>query len=537
MIWLLTSLGVLLLFLTTGLLAVRIQEMTGAEHSGTSESSILLGNKDALESKFVTIKDKDENEWALTTETIDLFQSTYRDASGEVVAQSSDGSKIIAPGTSGTYRFSVKNTGTTQLEYKLWLEKAFQATVDSGETVTLPVQVRLSSGSSESNTWLLGSSETDWVEATALKEIESDEAIQESAAQAIAENAEATADPQSPVTGTLDANEVISYTLEWQWPYESETDENDLLLSSSEDAEFTLKLIVAAEAEEPIVVPGGTDGQEPEPSTETPETEAPGTSTTNPETEAPGTSTSNPESEAPEPSTSNQAGEESQTNAGDSETEEDANSAEPKDTEVDKRDVDEKLELTSDEEQKGRHRFPWGWIIGLILGLLFLFWFIILLWRRITIDGYLCDENGKPMEGYQLVLEQSGLHMTKEAEVDEEGYFKIRRIPLGKKSLILEDEDGNELARNDLKLKRKGKLRIDDFLQIGEKKEDDGEKVYTEFDMRYRITGFEIYLHRHATSNRMEIEFDRWIARTWFKKKYTPDEEKKEQSSEGAGMR
>jgi hypothetical protein len=168
------------------------------------------------------------------------------------------------------------------------------------------------------------------------------------------------------------------------------------------------------------------------------------------------------------------------------------------------------------------HHFPWGWLLGL------LFLILIILWRRITITGYLQDENGEYMEGYVLRLEQKRFHKTKEAEVDEDGWFKIRRIPLGKKTLILKDKDDNEIARNELRLKRKGKLRIDDFLEIGEKKEDDGEKVYTEIDMRYRITGFEIYLHQRSTSERMEIETDRWIAHTWFGKKYEPEEDEDE---------
>jgi hypothetical protein len=300
-------------------------------------------------------------------------------------------------------------------------------------------------------------------------------------------------------------------------------------LGNSEDAELTLKLIVAAEADEPIVVPAESESPNPGDETTPPETETPGTSTPAPETETPDSSTAEPEEE------------ETTTPADGSENDEPAATEEPAndgldDVKPDEEDKTQKDERDLDDEPTG-NRHPWNWIPwGVLAGLLFLFWFLILLWRRITIDGYLYDETGKPMEGYQLVLEQSGLHKTKESEVDEEGYFKIRRIPLGKKSLVLEDEDGNELARNELKLKRKGKLRIDDFLQIQEKTEDDGKKIYTEFDMRYRITGFEIYLHRNP-STRMEIEFDRWIARTWFKKTYTPDEDEKKQTSAGAGMR
>jgi hypothetical protein len=506
-IWLLTSLGVLLLFLTTGLLAVRLQEMTGAEHTGTSEvTNILLGNTDALDPKFMVIKDKDENEWSLTTETIDLFQSSYENANGEVTVKSGEEDKVIAPGTSGTYSFSVENTGSTPLDYQLWLEKAFQVTGADGETVTLPVQVRLSSGSSESKTWLLGSSETVWVDASALKEIESDEAIQERASEAISENAEASADPQSPVTGTLDANESISYTLEWQWPYEMDADANDILLGNSEDTELTVKLIIAAEAEEPPADPiiaaepsAPPETEMPDITTESPQPETPDIITESPQPETPDITTESPQPETPDTTTVSPQPETPKT-TGSSEI---------------------KTPKTGDDT-----RFPWGWILGLIQGPIVLFLFLFLLWRRIAISGYLWDDAERPMEGCRLVLERSGLHKTKEVKVDEEGHFEIRWVPLGRNSLTLKDKDGNILARNELKLKRRGKLHMDEFLQIGEKKADDGKQVYTEFDVRYRITDFEIYLHRHTTSGRMEIELDRWVAGTWFSKKYTPNEEK-----------
>jgi hypothetical protein len=520
-IWLLIVLGVMLLFLSTGLLAVRLKAMTGAEQTVTGDTDdITLDNTITLPSQYVTMNDADGSEWSLTTKTVDLFRSSYYDENGVLTVASSGEDKVIAPGTSGTYCFSMKNTGSTQLEYKLWLEKAFQVTGDDGETVTLPVQVRLSSNSAESVTWFLGSSETIWVEASALKDIESDERIKENTSQAMAEKSEMVGDtadaidPQNPVTGKLEANQSVSYTLEWQWPYETDTDANDILLGNSENAQFMLKLIIAAEAEEPDM-----------PSTDI-ETEETATTAVNPEAQVPAAPAVGPEAEMPAAPAVGPEAEETITPTEDPRVEMPAVPAAGPETE----------ETTNSSEPGGREDgacFRWGWIAGL----LFLLWLIILLWRRITITGYLQDENGNPMEGDLLRLEQSAFHKTKKAQVDEEGYFEIRRIPLGKKTLILQDEDGNELARNQLRLKRKGKLRIDDFLQIEEKKEEDTQDQYTEIDMRYRITGFQIYLHRHSTSLRMEIESQRWIARTWFKKEYTPDQDENEQSSSGAKTR
>jgi hypothetical protein len=473
----------------------------------------------------------------------------------------------------------VKNTGTTLLEYKLWLEKAFQVTADSGESAELPVQVRLSSGTSQSRTWLLGSSDTVWVNADTLKKIKTDE-----------EETAGTDIPQDAIAGALRAAESISYTLEWQWPFETGADANDVLLGNSDNAELTIQLNLIAEAEEPqggnpVTPPGSTETETPGPDntedgdsteTETTETETTETGTTetgNTETGTPpggdnqdddntitrdnpnhgDTNTNNnpmPDGNTPTPDGNTPTPDNGTTdnnnptpdntptpdgnNVDDNTTDDNPtpdytivdddptptsggdDEPTPDYTTVD----DDPTPLSGGDGDTGHH-FPWGWLLGL-------FFLILILWRRITITGYLQDENGEYMEGYVLRLEQRRFHKTKEAEVDEDGWFKIRRIPLGKKTLILKDKDGNEIARNELRLKRKGKLRIDDFLEIGEKKEENEEKVYTEIDMRYRITGFEIYLHQRSTSDRIEIETHRWIAHTWFGKKYEPKEDKNE---------
>jgi hypothetical protein len=527
---LLAALGVLLVMLTAGLLAERLQPMTGVEGNSINESGagdcgiVLLGTTSPLSSRHITVSGADGNAWTLTTNTIDLFQSSYQNVNKQVNKRSTGEENVIAPGTSGSYTFYVKNTGRTLLVYKLWLEKEFQVNTESGESAELPVQVRLSSGTSESRTWLLGSSDTVWVDADTLKDIENAETDGESI-------------PQDSIAGALSANESISYTLEWQWPFETGADENDILLGNSENAELTLQLNLIAEADESAAPTGGdsavlSEGTE----TETPGPDNAGETVVrkDPNTADEGTrengTTPNEGTadDAPVPDGSTADDGENvvrkDTNLSDDSTTD--GNPNPDDGTVQDRPTPDNTEDDVSTMGKSRvngtgNRFLWGWLFGL-------FFFIIILWRRITITGYLLDENGAYMEGFILRLEQSGLHKTKEAEVDEDGWFKIRRIPLGKKTLILKDKDDNEIARNELRLKRKGKLRIDDFLEIREKKEDNEEKVYTEFDMRYRITGFEIYLHKRSTSERMEIETDCWIAHTWFRKKYEPEEDEDE---------
>ena len=47
------------------------------------------------------------------TQTMDLFQNAYVNDQGQTVVASEDGSKVVAPGTSGSYSFAVRNSGAT----------------------------------------------------------------------------------------------------------------------------------------------------------------------------------------------------------------------------------------------------------------------------------------------------------------------------------------------------------------------------------------------------------------------------------------
>jgi hypothetical protein len=517
--------------LTAGFLAVRLQAVTGVEVvdtginsiTGTEESGItLLATTSPLSSQHITVSGTDGNAWTLTTSTIDLFQSSYQNENKQVTVQSSDGKKVIAPGASGSYTFYVKNTGRTQLSYRLWLEKAFQVTTDSGEPAALPVQVRMSSGTSQSRTWLLGSSDTVWVAADTLKNIET--------AEAGGENI-----PQDSIAGALDASESISYTLEWQWPYETGADANDILLGNSENAELTLQVSLIAEAEEEPETEETETIVRRDPNTTGDGSRETGTTpdeNTMPDEENIDEGTMPGDGSADGNTTPDDGSADENTAPDDGNTDENTTPddgetivrKDPNITDDDSRETgntpneggsaDDVPVMTTKRTHGIGGRLLLGGIMGGIAGSGS---FFIILFRRITLTGFMQDENGAYMEGCTLRLEQSRHHKTKESEVDEDGRFKIRWIPLGKKTLILLDKNGNEIARNELRLKRYGKRRIDDSLEIGEKKE---ENVYTEIDMRYHIASIEIYLHQRSTSSKMAIETDRWSARSWLEKKY-----------------
>ncbi len=138
-----------------------------------------------------------QTSWETST-SVDLFKTYYTDAEGNVTVQSLDGRNIIAPGTSNTYEFNVKNTGNISLDYTLNLEGVFKISEHH-----LPFYVRLSQG----ERWLVGG-ENEWVHADMMK--------------TLVEKA------------TLPVGETATYVFEWQWPYESD-DESQQLINDLND--------------------------------------------------------------------------------------------------------------------------------------------------------------------------------------------------------------------------------------------------------------------------------------------------------------
>ena len=76
------------------------------------------------------------------TSTMDLFDAAYVNANGQTVVASSDGEKVVAPGTSGSYDFAVRNSGGTKATYKVWAE-----TEQNGTTIAIPLELTLANGS------------------------------------------------------------------------------------------------------------------------------------------------------------------------------------------------------------------------------------------------------------------------------------------------------------------------------------------------------------------------------------------------------
>ncbi len=200
-VWILVAL-LSVLILASGVL---LYSIIGSFSDGEANVIALMPNPDG-EGKTPTLKPvvgegeeirEDDGHWECSN-SVDLFLTTYTNANGEIIAESANGEKIIAPGTSHTFHFSLKNTGNISMDFTMRLEGLFSL-ADQG----LPFEVRLRSGA----IWLVGDEMT-WLSPDALEGV--------------------------AVTNTLTRGEYLSYTLEWRWPFEGD-DEQDRLLSDLND--------------------------------------------------------------------------------------------------------------------------------------------------------------------------------------------------------------------------------------------------------------------------------------------------------------
>lgn len=134
----------------------------------------------------------DQEVW--TTEThVDLFQSNY---DGTVV--SDNGEKVIAPGTSNFYSFSLKNSGNIPLDYAVSLK--VDAVVEERDgSIAIPLEWRLLDGEK--------TAVSDWREYG-----DREETLKEA---------------------TLNSRHQDNYTIEWRWGFERGMDDADTGLGNA----------------------------------------------------------------------------------------------------------------------------------------------------------------------------------------------------------------------------------------------------------------------------------------------------------------
>lgn len=147
-IMLMVNIVFLLLFITLGIVALRV------DNSLPENMDILfIVSKDP---EFYT--DDDKGAWSKGKD-IDIFRADYVNGEGQTTVASSDGTKVIAPGTETTYNFSMFNSGNMAVVYATDLDFTLIVGNEVVDGKNFPLQVRLVNSRGE---YLIGS-ETEWV--------------------------------------------------------------------------------------------------------------------------------------------------------------------------------------------------------------------------------------------------------------------------------------------------------------------------------------------------------------------------------------
>lgn len=154
----------------------------------------------------------DASTGAEVSKTMDLFSSAYVNSSGQTVVAASDGQKVVAPGTQGSYAFAVRNSGGTQARYKVWAEAS-----QNGNDSVIPLELNLSNGNRG------GDSLSD--------------------------------------AGELAPGDTAVYRIGWEWPFEAgpELDARDTALGQSAAAHkvaYSVTVHMQAEADDGVVAAG-----------------------------------------------------------------------------------------------------------------------------------------------------------------------------------------------------------------------------------------------------------------------------------------
>lgn len=161
----------------------------------------------------------DNTMWSTDTQ-VEIFRVSYENDRQEITVNSSDGDKLIAPGTENSYTFKLKNTGDVPVDYTVEVD----AFITPGE-YAIPVDTRLAR---YDGLWVVGGSE-EWVDTAALDAAED--------------------------TDSLGVGRFTYYTLDWRWPFDG-NDELDSLLGSAEE-DITLTIVIRTVATANAEASGG----------------------------------------------------------------------------------------------------------------------------------------------------------------------------------------------------------------------------------------------------------------------------------------
>ena len=148
-IMLMVNVVFILLIMTVGIIALRV------DYSLPDGTDILfiVGK----EPEFYTEDDK--GVWT-TGRKVDIFKTEYINGEGQTTVSSSDGTKVIAPGTQTMYNFAMQNSGNMAVVYATDLSFNLKIGNEVVGSEKFPLKVRLVNSSGE---YLIGGDDT-WVQ-------------------------------------------------------------------------------------------------------------------------------------------------------------------------------------------------------------------------------------------------------------------------------------------------------------------------------------------------------------------------------------
>lgn len=151
--------------------------------------------------------------WSTSTQ-VEIFRISYENGEQIITVQSSNGDKVISPGTENSYTFKLKNTGNVALDYTVEVDAYF-----TPADIEIPINGRLNRYDGK---WVVG---------------DKDEYVKVPVLDAAEDKA------------TLGAGKYTYYTLDWRWLFESGNDELDTQLGNlavNQDLIFTIVIKTAA---------------------------------------------------------------------------------------------------------------------------------------------------------------------------------------------------------------------------------------------------------------------------------------------------
>ena len=130
-----------------------------------------------------------------TDTNVNIFSAYYVNEEGVITVQSSSNDKVVAPGTSGYYRFDLKNTGNVALDFTCLVTTS--VVINGAEFENLPIVMRLRD---YKGNYLIGSAD-EW---ECFDKVSMD-----------------------THNMTLGKASYVYYELEWRWAFESEVEGSD----------------------------------------------------------------------------------------------------------------------------------------------------------------------------------------------------------------------------------------------------------------------------------------------------------------------